>query len=175
MRYPGSNRICCDPGGSTGGVVGQLCSGPECDHGRVGAQDLTTNRLRLDGPVPADVAGVFAILSDSQTVVHNPSDLLTHEVDASELVARWICHWDEHGLGYWCAPCPWFGSHHRLCRGEADDGSGPVGAEPGMSSGARCLGAWVSHRGGRGRCELGNGREAERGDPGACAPREPGE
>jgi len=69
----------------------------------VGAQDLTTNRLRLDGPVLADVAGVFAILSDSQTVVHNPSDLLTHEVDASELVARWICHWDEHGLGYWCA------------------------------------------------------------------------
>ena len=63
---------------------------------------LETERLRLDRPVPADAAGVFAILGDPRTVEHNPSDLLTDESEAVELVDRWVHHWEEHGFGYWC-------------------------------------------------------------------------
>ncbi len=63
---------------------------------------LETDRLRLDRPVPADAAGVFAVLGDPRTVVHNPSDLLRDEGEAVELVARWVHHWEEHGFGYWC-------------------------------------------------------------------------
>lgn len=63
---------------------------------------LETERLRLDRPARADAAGVFAILGDSRTVEHNPSDLLREESEAVELVDRWVRHWDEHGFGYWC-------------------------------------------------------------------------
>jgi len=76
---------------------------PGCEHDQVGVQELETERLRLERPVLADVAGVFAILGDPLTVEHNPSDLLNDEGDAAELVARWVRHWDDHGFGYWCA------------------------------------------------------------------------
>jgi RimJ/RimL family protein N-acetyltransferase len=49
-----------------------------------------------------DSAGVFAILGDPRTVEHNPSDRLEDRGAADELVSRWACHWEEHGLGYWC-------------------------------------------------------------------------
>ena len=55
----------------------------------------------LDRPDSADVPGVFAILGDPRTVEHNPSELLTDEADAAEVVGMWIRHWDEHGFGYW--------------------------------------------------------------------------
>ncbi len=51
----------------------------------MGAQELKTERLQLDRPVLADVAGVFAILGDPRTVEHNPSELLTDEVETAEL------------------------------------------------------------------------------------------
>jgi ribosomal-protein-alanine N-acetyltransferase len=72
----------------------------------VGAQELTTERLRLARPVSTDSAGVFAILGDPRTVEHNPSDRLRDQTEAAELVARWVRHWEEHGFGYWCVREP---------------------------------------------------------------------
>lgn len=68
----------------------------------MGAQELTTERLRLARPVVTDSAGVFAILGDPRTVEHNPSDRLEDRGAAAELVSRWVRHWEEHGFGYRC-------------------------------------------------------------------------
>ena len=67
---------------------------------------MATERLRLAQPMSTDAAGVFAILADERTVEHNPSDRLEDQGDAAELVARWVCHWEEHGFGYWCVREP---------------------------------------------------------------------
>ena len=74
----------------------------EWEHLVVGAQEMRTKRLRLTRPIATDSAGVFAILGDPRTVEHNPSDRLEDRAEATELVARWIRHWEEHGFGYWC-------------------------------------------------------------------------
>src|SRR6476469_7111368 len=63
---------------------------------------MRTERLLLARPLATDAAGVFAILGDPRTVEHNPSERLGDQGEASELVARWLRHWDEHGFGYWC-------------------------------------------------------------------------
>ena len=68
----------------------------------MGAPEMRTERLRLTRPVVADSAGVLAILGDPRTVEHNPSDRVADHEKATELVARWIRHWEEHGFGYWC-------------------------------------------------------------------------
>jgi RimJ/RimL family protein N-acetyltransferase len=49
---------------------------------------------------------VFAILGDPRTVEHNPSDRLKDRGEATELVARWVRHWEEHDFGYWCVREP---------------------------------------------------------------------
>jgi ribosomal-protein-alanine N-acetyltransferase len=63
---------------------------------------MMTERLRLARPVVTDSTGVCAILGDPRTVEHNPSDRLENCGEATELVSRWVRHWDEHGFGYWC-------------------------------------------------------------------------
>jgi [ribosomal protein S5]-alanine N-acetyltransferase len=68
----------------------------------VGAQELRTKRLRLTRPAASDSSEVFAILGDPRTVEHNPSDRLEDRAEATELVARWVRHWEEDGFGYWC-------------------------------------------------------------------------
>jgi [ribosomal protein S5]-alanine N-acetyltransferase len=68
----------------------------------VGAPELKTKRLRLSRPVTTDSSGVFAILGDPRTVEHNPSDRLEDRGEATELVERWVRHWEEHGFSYWC-------------------------------------------------------------------------
>ena len=68
----------------------------------MGAPELKTKRLRLSRPVTTDSSGVFAILADPRTAEHNPSDRLEDRGEASELVERWVRHWEEHGFGYWC-------------------------------------------------------------------------
>jgi ribosomal-protein-alanine N-acetyltransferase len=68
----------------------------------MGALEMRTERLRLTRPMATDSAGVFAVLGDSRTVEHNPSDRLEDRGEAAELVAQWIRHWEEHGFGYWC-------------------------------------------------------------------------
>ncbi|MBT9255295.1 GNAT family N-acetyltransferase [Phycicoccus sp. KQZ13P-1] len=72
----------------------------------MGIAEPQTERVRLDRPLATDAPGVFAILGDARTVEHNPSELLNDEGGATELVSRWIRHWDEHGFGYWCARLP---------------------------------------------------------------------
>ncbi len=63
---------------------------------------MRTERLRLAPPMSTDSARVLAILGDPRTVEHNPSDRLVDRDAATELVARWVRHWEEHGFGYWC-------------------------------------------------------------------------
>jgi ribosomal-protein-alanine N-acetyltransferase len=63
---------------------------------------MRTKRLRLSRPVASDSSEVFAILGDPRTVEHNPSDRLEDRGEATELVARWVRHWEEQGFGYWC-------------------------------------------------------------------------
>lgn len=63
---------------------------------------MRTKRLRLTRPVASASSEVFAILGDPRTVEHNPSDRLEDRGEATELVARWVRHWEEQGFGYWC-------------------------------------------------------------------------
>jgi len=63
---------------------------------------LQTHRLLLSPPVMSDAAHVLGILSDSRTVVHNPSDGLDTLDQAAELVGRWRSQWKRFGFGYWC-------------------------------------------------------------------------
>jgi ribosomal-protein-alanine N-acetyltransferase len=61
---------------------------------------ISTARLELDRPVPADLDAIFAILSDPQASRHNPSDLLTTYEQAERLFGRWDEEWTTRGLGY---------------------------------------------------------------------------
>lgn len=63
---------------------------------------LQTARLRLDPPVPGDAAAVLAIAGNPRAVEHNPSDLVSDQAEAEELVDRWLQHWQLRGFGYWC-------------------------------------------------------------------------
>lgn len=63
---------------------------------------LSTTRLQLAAPTPADAPAVLAIAGDPRAVEHNPSDLLTDLTEAQDLVGRWIRHWLDRGFGYWC-------------------------------------------------------------------------
>ena len=56
----------------------------------------------LDVPTGEDVPQILAIAGDPRTTVHNPSDHVTDLPEASRLIDRWLQHWAEHGLGYWC-------------------------------------------------------------------------
>ena len=63
---------------------------------------LRTPRLLLDPPCAADAQRVLELLSDPQSVVHNPSDGLRSLDQAAELVGRWRSQWERFGFGYWC-------------------------------------------------------------------------
>lgn len=63
---------------------------------------LQTPRLLLSPPTTVDAAQVLAILSDSRTVAHNPSDGLDTLDQATELVGRWRSQWERYDFGYWC-------------------------------------------------------------------------
>jgi ribosomal-protein-alanine N-acetyltransferase len=63
--------------------------------------EIVTARLTLRRPVPADLETIFAIHSDAQACLHNPSDLLATRSDAEHLYGRWDEHWRRHGFGYW--------------------------------------------------------------------------
>ena len=82
-----------DPGGHGAGGA--------CAEG-AGAQALTTARLTLDVPTGEDVPQILAIAGDPRTTVHNPSDHVTDLPEARRLIDRWLQHWAQHGLGYWC-------------------------------------------------------------------------
>ena len=63
---------------------------------------LSTARLQLAAPTPADALAILAIAGDPRAVEHNPSDLLADLTEAQDLVGRWIRHWRDRGFGYWC-------------------------------------------------------------------------
>lgn len=82
-----------DPGGHGAGDAGA---------GGAGAQALTTARLVLEVPRIEEAPQILAIAGDPRTTVHNPSDHVADLPEAGHLVDRWLQHWAEHGLGYWC-------------------------------------------------------------------------
>ena len=68
----------------------------------MGTETLFTKRLILSLPKVSDATEVLAIAGDRRAVEYNPSDLLFDQHEATELLARWIQHWNKHGFGYWC-------------------------------------------------------------------------
>src|SRR6478735_3098655 len=63
---------------------------------------LSTARLSLRPPTPADGPAVLRILSDRSVVEHNPSDLVEELSEVEALLERWLVHWSEHGFGNSC-------------------------------------------------------------------------
>lgn len=65
------------------------------------AEELQTARLSLRRPTEADIDAIFAIHSDPETCLHNPSDALATPHEAEELYRRWNDQWQRCGYGYW--------------------------------------------------------------------------
>lgn len=66
-----------------------------------GNEELSTARLSLRRPTPADIDAIYRVHSDRRACAHNPADLLTSQADAEDLYRRWDQHWRHHGFGYW--------------------------------------------------------------------------
>jgi ribosomal-protein-alanine N-acetyltransferase len=66
-----------------------------------GTEELTTARLSLRRPTPADIDLIHAIHSDPRACAHNPADLLDTRAEAEDRYRRWDEHWQRHGFGYW--------------------------------------------------------------------------
>ena len=62
---------------------------------------VSTARLTIRRPVPADVEAIFRITGDPRAYAHNPADAITTPEEATELYARWDDHWERFGFGYW--------------------------------------------------------------------------
>ncbi|MFC7549166.1 GNAT family N-acetyltransferase [Plantactinospora sp. GCM10030261] len=62
---------------------------------------LSTARLSLRRPVPADIGAILAIHRDPVACAHNPGDMLATRAEAEERYHRWDEHWRRHGFGYW--------------------------------------------------------------------------
>ena len=62
---------------------------------------VLTSRLDLRRPVPCDVAGLFAICSDSRVWSHYPSGRHRSAEQTRTMVQRWQNGWDAVGLGAW--------------------------------------------------------------------------
>ena len=66
-----------------------------------GAGAMTTPRLSLRRPVPADVGTILRINRDERACAHNPSDMLSTRDEAQQLFRQWDEHWLRFGFGYW--------------------------------------------------------------------------
>ncbi|MBM0236319.1 GNAT family N-acetyltransferase [Micromonospora sp. ATA32] len=62
---------------------------------------MTTSRLSLRRPTPADIDLIHAVHRDPRACAYNPADLLDTRADAEDLYRRWDEHWQRHGFGYW--------------------------------------------------------------------------
>lgn len=62
---------------------------------------VTTARLLLRAPVPADLQRFHAIHSDPQANLFNPAGPLASMEAAQDAFATWLAHWDRHGYGQW--------------------------------------------------------------------------
>ena len=64
---------------------------------------VTTERLRLDAVVPADLDEHFALMSDPGSWRHLPSGLHTSPEQTMAGIEHSVRHWARDGLGYWTA------------------------------------------------------------------------
>ncbi|MEN4748503.1 GNAT family N-acetyltransferase [Pseudomonas sp. Ps21-P2] len=62
---------------------------------------MSSAHLIYRAPEPDDLARLFAIYSDPQTQLFNPSGPMTHEAQAAAMLQGWIEHWQTHGFGWW--------------------------------------------------------------------------
>ncbi|HEX8588767.1 GNAT family N-acetyltransferase [Pseudomonas sp.] len=62
---------------------------------------MSSPRLIYRAPTRHDLPRLFAIYSDPQTQLFNPSGPMTEEAQANALLERWIGHWEIHGYGWW--------------------------------------------------------------------------
>jgi RimJ/RimL family protein N-acetyltransferase len=60
-----------------------------------------TERLVLRPPQTGDLAAIFAIHSDPETNLYNPSGPMKQLEEAEDYLARWQEAWQSHGFGYW--------------------------------------------------------------------------
>ncbi|WP_113699598.1 GNAT family N-acetyltransferase [Nonomuraea lactucae] len=63
--------------------------------------ELRTSRLSLLRPTTEDIDAIFAIHTDPEATLHNPSDALTNRDEAHDLYERWNDQWQRCGYGYW--------------------------------------------------------------------------
>jgi ribosomal-protein-alanine N-acetyltransferase len=66
-----------------------------------GVEEMTTARLSLRRPAPADVDAILSINGNERACVHNPSDAIATREQARQLFLRWDEHWRLSGFGYW--------------------------------------------------------------------------
>lgn len=62
---------------------------------------MSSAHLIYRAPEPDDLARLFAIYSDPQTQLFNPSGPMTDEAQAAAMLKGWIEHWQAHGYGWW--------------------------------------------------------------------------
>lgn len=60
-----------------------------------------TERLILRPPQTGDLAAIFAIHSDPETNLYNPSGPMQNIQEAEASLTTWHNSWQEHGFGYW--------------------------------------------------------------------------
>ncbi len=64
---------------------------------------ITTERLRLDAVVPADLDEHYALMSDPGSWRHLPSGRHTSPERTMQAIEQSVGHWASNGLGYWTA------------------------------------------------------------------------
>lgn len=62
---------------------------------------MSSAHLIYRAPEPDDLARLFAIYSDPQTQLFNPSGPMTDESQATAMLNRWVEHWQARGYGWW--------------------------------------------------------------------------
>ena len=62
---------------------------------------MSSAHLIYRAPAVEDLDRLFAIYSDPQTQLFNPSGPMTEKAQAAALLEGWIEHWQTHGYGWW--------------------------------------------------------------------------
>jgi RimJ/RimL family protein N-acetyltransferase len=62
---------------------------------------MSSAHLIYRTPAVGDLDRLFAIYSDTQTQLFNPSGPMTDKAQAAALLEGWIEHWRTHGYGWW--------------------------------------------------------------------------
>jgi len=62
---------------------------------------MSSAHLIYRAPNHDDLARLFAIYSDPQTQLFNPSGPMTDDAQAAAMLERWIEHWQTYDYGWW--------------------------------------------------------------------------